>query len=187
MERGGLRPHQTRKPRHLFSGLLKCGCCGAGMSVKDRDHGRTRIVCTQAKEAGTCSNKRPYYLDNIEKTVLFGLKGELRNPQAIERYVKSYNEEMKKLYASSSSVLRKIRNRCANVEGEIARAIDAIMRGILEAEDVRDRIAGLKAEKEEWLQKISRLEESKSPIALHPTAITAYLASVENLEDSIRI
>jgi hypothetical protein len=58
--RGGPRPHQKRKPRHLFSGLLKCGCCGAGMSVKDKDHGKIRVVCTQAKEAGTCSNKRPY-------------------------------------------------------------------------------------------------------------------------------
>ena len=60
------------------------------------------------------------------------------------------------------------------------------MRGILEAEDVRDRIARLKTEKEGLQQEICRLEHSKSPIALHPTAITAYLASVENLEDSIR-
>ena len=35
-------------------------------------------------------------------------------------------------------------------------------------------------------QEICRLERSTSPIALHPTAITAYLVSVENLEDSIR-
>ncbi len=110
----------------------------------------------------------------------------LEIPEAIGRYVKSYNEEMKKLSASSSSVLRKIRNRCANVEGEIARAIDAIMRGILDAEDVRDRIAGLKAEKEGLQQEICRLEHSKLPVALHPTTITAYLVSVENLEDSIR-
>jgi site-specific DNA recombinase len=184
--RGGPRPHQKRKPRHLFSGLLKCGCCGAGMSVKDKDHGRIRVTCTQAKEAGTCTNKKPYYLDQIEKMVLSGLKEELRNPEAIKRYVQSYNEEMRRLSASSSSLQRKLQSQFARVDGEIERAIDAIMRGVLEAGDVGDRIAALKAEKKKLEEQISRIGQSKSPVALHPTAIASYLHSVENLEQSIR-
>jgi hypothetical protein len=35
-ELGGDRPHKTR-PRHLLSGLLKCGCCGSGYIVMSRD------------------------------------------------------------------------------------------------------------------------------------------------------
>jgi site-specific DNA recombinase len=185
-ERGGPKPHQKRKPRHLFSSLLECGCCGAGMSVKDRDHGRIRVMCTQAKEAGTCTNKRPYYLDEIEKTVVFGLKEELSRPDAIKRYVQSYNEEMRRLSASSSSLLRKNRNQLAKIDGEIQRAIDAVMRGVLEAEDVRERIAALKAENKRLEDEISRIEQSRAPIALHPTAITSYLRSVENLEETVR-
>jgi site-specific DNA recombinase len=185
-ERGGLRPHQKRKPRHLFSGLLKCGCCGSGMSVKDVDHGRIRVVCTQAKEAGSCTNKRPYYLDGIEKTVLSGLKQELKNPEAIKRYIQAYNEEMRRLSASSSSSLRKKRNQLAKVDGEIQRAIDAIMRGVLEAEDVRERIATLKEEKKRLEREITSIEQSKVAVALHPTAITSYVETVENLEQSIR-
>jgi len=156
------------------------------MSVKDKDHGKIRVVCTQAKEAGTCSNKRPYYLDRIEKTVLSGLKEELRNPEAIRRYVKSYDQEMKRLSASSSSSLQKLRSQLARVDGEIERAIDAIICGVLEAEDVGDRIAAMKAEKKKLEERIGRTEQSKSPVALHPTAITSYLHSVENLEQSIR-
>lgn len=38
---------KRRKPKHLLSGLLKCGCCGGGLSVKDRDHGRVRLICTR--------------------------------------------------------------------------------------------------------------------------------------------
>jgi site-specific DNA recombinase len=185
-ERGGPRPHQKRKPRHLLSGLLKCGCCGAGMSVKDRDHGRIRVTCTQAKEAGTCTNKRPYYLDEIEKTVASGLKEELSRPAAIKRYVQSYNEEMKRLSASSSSLLRKNRNQLAKVDGEIQRAIDAVMRGVFEAEDIRERITALKAEKKRLEGEIGRIEQSRAPIALHPTAITSYLRSVENLEETVK-
>jgi site-specific DNA recombinase len=109
------------------------------MSVKDTDHSRLRVVCTQAKEAGTCSNKRPYYLDVIEKQVLSGLNQELKNPEAIKLYVQSYNDEMKRLSASSSSTLRKLENRLVKIEGELSRAMDAIVRGIVEPEDMRER------------------------------------------------
>jgi site-specific DNA recombinase len=185
-ERGGPRPHQTRKPRHLFSGLLKCGICGAGVSVKDKDHGRVRVVCTQAKEAGTCTNKRPYYLDEIERTVLSGLKDELKNPEAIARYVWSYNDEMKRLSAASSSTLIKLENRLVKVQGELTRAMDAIVRGIVDPEDMRERIASLKQEKKKIESELARLQASKSPVVLHPTAMASYCQCVDNLEQAIR-
>ena len=163
-ERGGPKPHQKRKPRHLFSGLLRCGCCGAGMSVKDNDHGRISVVCTQANEAGTCENKRPYYLDQIEATVLSGLKQELRKPEAIKLYVQSYNDEMKRLSANSSSASRKLENRLIRVKGELNRAIDALLRGIVEPDDVREKIASLKQEKKDVEVELNRIDASKTPV-----------------------
>ena len=56
----------------------------------------------------------------------------------------------------------------------------------MEAEDVRDRIATLKVEKERLEEEVRQIEQAKSPIALHPTAIASYLQSVENLEGAIR-
>lgn len=32
--RGHASPAMRRKPKHMLSGLLRCGSCGAGMSVK---------------------------------------------------------------------------------------------------------------------------------------------------------
>ena len=126
--------------------------------MKDKDHGRIQIMCTQAKEAGTCSNKRPYYLDQIEKTVLSGLKEELRSPEAIKRYVHSYNEEMKRLAATSSSELTKLQNQLDRVKGEIDRAVNALMRGIVEAEDVREKIAARKLEEKKLEEDIERTQ-----------------------------
>jgi site-specific DNA recombinase len=184
-ERGGSRPHQRRKPRHLLSGLLKCGHCGAGMSVKDNDHGRFRIVCTQAKEAGSCTNRRPYYLDHVERTVLAGLKKELINPEAITQYVHSYNAEMKRLSASASTDLRTMQTRLAAINCEIQRALDAVMQHVFDADDVKDKVAALKQEREKLHQEIAR-SQSATPIVLHPTAITSYLESVSQLETVIR-
>ena len=67
-------PRDRARPKHLLSGLLRCGACGAGMSVKDRRGDRTRIRCTQALEARTCSDGRAYYLEDIEAAVVGGLK-----------------------------------------------------------------------------------------------------------------
>src|SRR5690606_23228236 len=47
--RGECAPEQARRPRHLLSGLLRCGCCGGGMSVKDgTGKRRARVVCTRS-------------------------------------------------------------------------------------------------------------------------------------------
>jgi site-specific DNA recombinase len=39
-------PSLRRRPKSLLSGLLRCGVCGGGMSVKGEDRGGTRIVCS---------------------------------------------------------------------------------------------------------------------------------------------
>jgi DNA invertase Pin-like site-specific DNA recombinase len=37
--------HRQRRPKTLLSGLMRCGCCGAGMVLHDRDHGRALFGC----------------------------------------------------------------------------------------------------------------------------------------------
>ncbi|MGO4264025.1 recombinase zinc beta ribbon domain-containing protein, partial [Lysobacter sp. TAB13] len=87
-ERVTLPPRDRARPRHLLSGLLRCGSCGAGMSVKDRHRGRIRIRCTQAQEARSCENGRAYQLDGIEAAVVGGLRERMADRPAIELYVR---------------------------------------------------------------------------------------------------
>jgi site-specific DNA recombinase len=48
---GLTQPNQQRRPRHMLSGLLRCGACGAGMSTNGKDNsGRIRIRCSAARE-----------------------------------------------------------------------------------------------------------------------------------------
>src|SRR5690606_5664389 len=42
----------ARRPQYLFSGLSKCGVCGAGFIMA----GRNRLACFGAREKGTCDN-----------------------------------------------------------------------------------------------------------------------------------
>jgi hypothetical protein len=68
--RGRTHPNQQRRPRHLLSGLLRCGACGAGVSTNGKDKsGRIRIRCSAANENGTCRDAKTFYLEAVENAV----------------------------------------------------------------------------------------------------------------------
>ena len=97
---GQTHPNQQRRPRHMLSGLLRCGACGAGMSTNGKDNsGRIRIRCSAATESGSCQDAKTFYLKTVESAVLAGLENEMRQPQVIAEYVRTYHEERKRLSA----------------------------------------------------------------------------------------
>ena len=57
-QRSGGERHQRARPRHLFSGLLKCGCCGSGYVVSGADKRGRFLRCSRMIETGLCANKR---------------------------------------------------------------------------------------------------------------------------------
>ncbi len=138
-ERGGAIPCHTRKPKRVLSGLLKCGCCGAGMSVKDTRKGRQRIQCTQMKEAGTCEHRRVYDLDTIERTVFDGLKANLTTPDLITAYVETYNEERKRLASGLIANRSRIEKRLARVKREFDRIFQSYVKGFSEKQRFASR------------------------------------------------
>ena len=89
----------SRGPRHMLSGLLRCGSCGAGMcSVgASRKGGRARIICSAHRENGSCGNQRRTYLDVVEEKVIGGLRHHLAHPAVINEFVQTYNSERKRL------------------------------------------------------------------------------------------
>ncbi|UCI23973.1 recombinase zinc beta ribbon domain-containing protein [Mesorhizobium sp. B2-8-5] len=139
--------HFKRRPAHLLSGLLRCGICGAGMSVHDRDKtGKTRIRCSAVRESGSCSNRRIIYLPEIEKAVLDGMRQQLKAPDLIEAYIRKYNQERRELAAQANSLRTALEGKRDRVEGERQRTIDLVIRSVIAEEDAKQRIAELKAQ-----------------------------------------
>src|ERR1700688_2824511 len=93
-----------RRPRHMLSGMLRCGACGAGMSTNGKDKsGRIRIRCSAATESGACRDAKTFYLTTVEGAVLAGLKAEMRHPSVIAEYVRTYHDERKRLSAKANA------------------------------------------------------------------------------------
>ncbi len=148
--RGRTHPNCQRRPKHILSGLLRCGSCGSGMSTNGRDKsGRIRIRCSAATESGACPDPKTFYLETVEKAVLSGLSAELRHPHVIAEYVKTYHEERRRLAKERDARRARLERRLGEIGREIDRLVDGIAKGIGDPHDLGARMNVLSTERKE--------------------------------------
>jgi site-specific DNA recombinase len=161
----------------MLSGLLRCGACGAGMSTNGHDKsGRVRIRCSAAKESGTCSDAKTFYLDTVEKAVLGGLRAELRAPKVIAEYVRTYLEERKQLAASSNAKRQRLEQQLGQLNREIDRLVDAIAKGYGDPAVLGPRSSALDAERKRSLMNFKR----NLPLRLRSRSIPQFSNNMSN-------
>ena len=80
------------RPRYLLSGLLTCGCCGAGYIMISN----ARYGCSAARNRGTCANKKTIARKDVETRVLNGLHTRLMHPELIREYIATWQQEMQR-------------------------------------------------------------------------------------------
>lgn len=174
------------QPLHLLSGMLRCGICGSGMSVHDRDKtGRARIRCSRQSESGTCEHARRYYLDDVERVVLEGLRDELRDPALIRHMVATYEEERRRLAGETRSGRARLEQKLGEVTRSIERLVDALASGLATADSVKGKLLALEADKARLSAELAEPVKT-SAIAIHPKAVTSYLAEIDRLSCSVR-
>jgi site-specific DNA recombinase len=174
--------HQ-RKPRHLFSGLLRCAACSSGMAVAGKDKsGRTRLRCSRHHESGDCPNPKTYYLDVIEHSVLSALKRELRKPVALTEYVRVYREEWQRLTANADQQRKRIERRLGEIDRELARITDLMIRGIGAVDRLDARAKELQYEERRLKAEATITPRAASTIALHPALLARFEHQINQLE-----
>jgi site-specific DNA recombinase len=172
----------ARRPRHLLSGLLRCGACGSGMTVIDRDKtGKTRIRCSAVRENGSCSNRRVLYLNGVEAAVIDGMRRQLEGPRLIEAFVRRYNETRRRLAREAVTGRSKLEARLAAVTREHERLLQAFVKGFIDEGEAEAQLPALKAEKERLAAELASAGEEPKLVALHPGLIDTYLAQVKDL------
>jgi site-specific DNA recombinase len=185
-ERCHLASHVKRRAPDLLSDLLRCGCCGSGMSVHDRDKtGKTRIRCSAVRESGSCSNRRIIYLRDVERLVLSGMAEELKDPQLIETYVRNYNSERERLAGSAAAMRARLEAKLDRIEGVRRRTIDLVVKYVISEEDAKQRIAELKEERLCVEAELAALDEAPVPIALHLATLDRYIETVNALAEAM--
>ena len=85
---GGLR-----RPKHLFSGLLKCGSCGAGFTLVSG----TYYGCASRKNKGNCNNRERITIDRLENAVLSAVQSQMMTPKLTKVFIAEYKSALSKL------------------------------------------------------------------------------------------
>ena len=101
-------PVGARRPQYLFSGLTKCGVCGAGFIMT----GKHRLGCFGARDQGRCDNHLTIRRDEVEARVLKALQEKLLNQELFDEFCHEFTREMNRLRmeqrASLSSAKREV-------------------------------------------------------------------------------
>ena len=183
----GPRPHSARRPKHLLSGLLKCGACGSSMSSQGTDKskgtGKTRIQCSAVRNSGSCSHRRQYYAADVLATVASGLKAQLLKPDAIQAYLDAYLEERSHLEKQEALARTRLENELQDVSRQLTRLVDALAQGLVTAISIKERLLQLEADKAALVRRLEAAKEVATTVELHPSAVARYLKLIESLCD----
>ena len=174
----GTRTERARRPRYLFSGLLKCGVCGGGYSKISQQH----YGCSTARNKGTCDNMLTIRRDIVEETVLSGLKEQMMQPDAYKEFVSEFNREMNRLGASEDQERSRLAKDLSHIDQNLARLIDAIKSGV-PGSVVKEEISTLELRKTELKNQLDAVPAPQP--RLHPRLADLYRDKVANMVEAL--
>jgi site-specific DNA recombinase len=169
----------ARRPQYLFSGLSKCGVCGAGFIMA----GRNRLACFGAREKGTCSNRLTIRRDEVEARVLKALQDKLLNQELFEEFCEEFTREMNRLRIEHRASLSAAEREIERIEIRRKKLIEMVMNGVAPSE-VRDEMNANAARREELKAKLGAVDDP--PPLLHPEMAGIYRAKVTELARALQ-
>jgi site-specific DNA recombinase len=125
---------KLRRPKHLFTGLIRCGCCGGSMQAVGQDY----LACAKARNGAGCDNRQSVRRNRIEEAVLEGLKTQLMAPELVEEFIRAFHEELNRQRVSDEV-------RCKEDVHELGR-VSKTLRGLYDAIADGLRTPGLQQE-----------------------------------------
>jgi len=167
------RFNQFRRPKYLFSGLTKCGECGAGFIV----HSRELLGCFGARDRGTCTNMLRISRLDIESRVLHALQTKLLRKEFFEEFCREFAKEMNRLRMEQRSGLNAAKRELSKIEVRRRKLLDLMLDDVVPTSEGKDEMLGLTARRDELQQPIKTAHEP--PPLLHPSMADLYKTKVE--------
>ncbi len=173
-------PVQRRRPKHLLSGLIRCGVCGGAYNIASSD----RMACTARREKGTCSNSRSIKIESLTSRVLAGIKERLLAPELFAEFAAEYQSTRTERAREQSQY----RNGLEREANDLTKKIDRIVDAIAEGTDTPALRFKLQEMEQRLVQVRIDIAEAKTPAVteLHPALPDLYRRRVEQLEHAFQ-
>jgi hypothetical protein len=165
---------EHRRPKYLFSGLTKCGCCGGGYSMISAD----RIDCSTARNKGICDNRKKIRRDRLEARVLNALRHPLMGPPLLKEVCDEFKREMNRLRMEGRASIDAAEPEIDTIDGELDTLPNLILKGSA-AERLNETMVGLERRQEELKAFLQEAEEP--PPLLHPIIAHHYRVQLVEL------
>jgi site-specific DNA recombinase len=125
-----------QRPKALFTGLMKCGCCGSGYTkVKPDAYG-----CFAAHQKGMCDNKLMMKQADMEGLVLGALQKHLMNPELCQIFCDEYTRHMNDLRIQQSGQRAANETELKRRMREEDRLVQMILDGVASTHSLKDKI-----------------------------------------------
>src|SRR5688572_14265622 len=118
----GKRFNQFRRPKYLFSGLTKCGECGAGFIVYSRE----QLGGFGTRDRGTGTNTLTISRLEVEARVLGALQDTLMRKDFFEERCREFAKETNRPRMEQRADLSSAKRDLERVKRDIKKVIDAI-------------------------------------------------------------
>jgi hypothetical protein len=168
----------ANRPRYLFSGLTKCGACGAGFIMGSAN----RLSCFGARDQGTCSNKLTIRRDEVEARVLEALQENLLRQDLFEEFCDELTREMNRLPMEHRARLSAAERELERVQNDIRRVIEAIKSSFV-GPDLKAEWDALQERKTALQATLESADEP--PPLLHPGLAKLYRQKVIDLAHAL--
>jgi site-specific DNA recombinase len=169
---------RQRRPAHLLTGKVVCGCCGGSFHPVGKDY----LGCYRAQHRG-CSNRRRVRRPRLEARVLDALRRQLMPPDLVAVFIEAYRAEWNRLAAEQGAGRESRRRELQTVERQLENLVDAIADG-LRSPALQAKLDALEARRAELRLAID--EARPVPPVLHPRLAEVYRQHVAQLQERLR-
>ncbi|RVH62715.1 recombinase family protein [Sinorhizobium meliloti] len=170
--------NDRRRPKHLFTGLVKCGCCGGGYSMISKD----MLGCTNARTKGTCDNRLNIRRDVLEASILNGLEKHLMEPDLFKEFCEEFTREVNKARMEARASLDSAEVEIKRIDRELDTLLDMILKGGA-AERINSKMVALEQRKKELCLMLETTDNP--PPLLHPNLAKYYHEEITALHDQL--
>lgn len=168
----------AKRPQYLFSGLTKCGICGAGFIMS----GKNRLGCFGARDQGRCDNHLTIRRDEVEARVLRALRERLLQQNLFEEFCDEFTREMNRLRMEHRASLSAAEREIERIEVRRKKLVASIMDGVPTGE-VRDELKANAVRREELKARLAAADAP--PPLLHPDMAQLYRQKVTTLAQAL--
>jgi site-specific DNA recombinase len=170
---------QTRT-KHLLSGLIRCGKCGASYVINGKDYYRCG-----AKREGKCKSDISIRKSVIEEAALRVIQTQLMSAELAELFAQEFKREVERLRSTGHSEIQLVRDRLSEVETEIRNLAANFAQGIV-SPTLATMLTEREAEKEKLTERLRHLESARRADVLpHPALLERYTAKVAKAREAL--